>query len=137
MSRPYSLIAGPSMAREFRRHRRSIDGLLQRAGGQWIYVGTVGLDGIDALLTAVSPPFQNGWANPGPPDVEARFRWKLGGGIDWEGMPVGGTAGTTIFTLPLGFYDPRVNVPLSGHDASGLYRAFHIVGATGDLVDGP
>lgn len=29
----------------------------------WVYVGTPGLDGVDALLTHDSPPFQNGCTN--------------------------------------------------------------------------
>jgi len=51
----------------------------------------------------------------------------------------GGTAGTTIITLPSGYYDwaDGENIPVNGQDTSGAFRACYIDGLKGDLVDGP
>ncbi len=51
----------------------------------------------------------------------------------------GGTPGSTIITLPLGWYDWADNeqVPGNGQDTAGNFRAYYIDGVTGDIVDGP
>lgn len=51
----------------------------------------------------------------------------------------GGTAGTTIGTLPAGYYEWALgeNVPGNGQDAAGGFRAYYIDGTNGNIVDGP
>lgn len=51
----------------------------------------------------------------------------------------GGSDGDTIFTLPDGYYDfaDGQNIPASGHDSTGAYRAWYIDGSNGNVILGP
>jgi len=50
----------------------------------------------------------------------------------------GGAAGSVITTLPLNCvaWADGEKIPGNGHDSAGAFRAFHIDGATGDIIDG-
>lgn len=87
------------------------------AVGIWIYVGTEGVDGVDAKLAANPypyatgdtpgpPPFQNGWTNLFAEDDDfnpgdgLRYRWASHGiQIDCGGGITGGTDGTVITSI--------------------------------------
>lgn len=75
---------------------------LERGGSIWIYVGTPGLDGVDALLGPDSPPFENGWTNSLGSDAPVSFM-RISGWVHIRGGFFGGADGTVIFTLPVGF----------------------------------
>ena len=94
----------------------------------WIYVGDT-----DA------PAFQNGWGNVGDPKAPMRFRYlaardTLTGlpGIEIQGSVVGGSVGTTIFTMPITF-DWDVHLPAT--DDAGSFEVF-TVKQNGDVMWG-
>ena len=68
------------------------------AGEAWHYVGA-----------ASEPAFQNSWDNEGGGLTALAFRIRESGIVDIQGVVSGGTANTTIFTLPAG-YRPNVQV---------------------------
>lgn len=74
-------------------------------------------------------------------DVSSRrktwYRFKLGGGVEWAVNATGGTPGTPILPIIVGYYDPDEDLQFSVSDILGNHRTVHINGATGDLVDGP
>jgi hypothetical protein len=108
----------------------------RRSAGPWHYVGDSG-GAISGIADPIAPDWLNGWDNVGGGYVFTRFRWLLGGGLELQLAADFGTAGTTMFTLPLGFYLPGDGlIPGSGHDSSGTYRPFHIDSDTGDVIDG-
>lgn len=91
--------------------------------GDWIYVGTVGVDGVDSLLTNESPPFQNSWTNSLGGDAPVSFMHTIAGWVHIRGGFLGGLDGTTIFTLPVGFRPEYVQpmvipTPNPGHFAT-------------------
>ena len=115
------------------------DGLDPARAGKWHKVGDPG-----------EPPFLNGWSNAGGSYGPTRFRLVVGavgnetvGANTRQSLEIvlavtGGTTGSVIFTLPAGYFDwcNGEDVPGSGHDNTGTYRAWRINGATGDVTDG-
>lgn len=77
----------------------------------WLYVGTVGLDGVDSLLTYQSPPFVNGWTNALGVQAPVSFLHTVAGWVHIRGGFFGGSDNTTIFTLPVG-YRPEFTQPM-------------------------
>lgn len=51
----------------------------------------------------------------------------------------GGADGDVIFTLPVPYFNfaGGEKIPASGHDSMGLYRAWYLDGANGNVVLGP
>lgn len=100
--------------------------------GPWIYVGTAGVDGVDAKLAANPhpyatgdtpgpPPFENGWTNlfgeddDGNPGDGLRYRWEAGGPkFDCGGGLIGGADNTVITTIDVG------SVPLPDSPKPGV-----------------
>lgn len=101
--------------------------------GPWIYVGSGTLlpDGL------TSPDFENGWENIGGGLQEMRFRWLRNGGLEIQGSITGGTAASTIFTLP---NDP-LYLPDDGElrrpasDGNGQFIVYRIL-TTGEVMFG-
>jgi hypothetical protein len=119
----------------------------------WHVVGTT-VEATDGG-TFQEPPFKNGWGNIGTPYSPTMFRLVVGAPGNLYGQPgnlekniqqsleivmavTGGTPGTTIFTLPAGYYDwaNGKRVPGHAHDSVGTYKPYYIDGSTGDVVDG-
>lgn len=117
--------------------------------GIWIYVGTAGVDGVDAELAANPIPYQTG-GTPGPPPFASgtngfaldhdgnpggplRYRWESGGvKISCSGGITGLSDGDVICTLigvPLPDKTERI---LDVDDATGAFQAQLL--PTGDLV---
>lgn len=99
--------------------------------GDWVYVGTTGVDGVDALLTDPSPPFENSWTNAGGDWEVVRFRKGIRGPII-EGGYTDGAFGTTMFTLPTR-WRPAKDIVSPGSTSAGDYRPLWIK-ATGEVV---
>lgn len=73
--------------------RRRWPGVSYGRGEDWHYVGEAG-----------EPAFENSWANSGVVAVlPLSFRIRESGIVDIHGKVDGGTAGSTIFTLPEGY----------------------------------
>lgn len=86
----------PTPANALRELRRDVR-KLERQPGRWIYFGT------GPLSSDESPPFKNGFSNPGGDFVPFRFRvnkWRV---VEVEGTPAGGALGDVIGTLPVGY----------------------------------
>lgn len=98
-------------------HRRELDRLRNRAAGIWIVVGDT-----DA------PAFENGWSSAGGGFQALRFRWLLGGGVELQGSVTGGTLGTTVFTLPVG-YRPDNEIRALASDDTGATVVIRITAA--------
>lgn len=96
----------------------------------WIYVGDYPAD---PFTTPDSPPFQNGWANVGPPYHLVAFKRFLNW-VKIRGAFSGGDDGTIVFTLPA-LYVPSMVVPLPPGqlgDGSGIFNA--IVDTDGNVT---
>lgn len=106
-----------------------------RGDERWIYVGTAGIDGVDDLLTADSPPFQNGWTNALGVYPPVSFRRTLNGWVHFRGAFVGGADGSIVFTLPQGFW-PEHREPFTIPTASVDHYATYYVEPTGEVVFG-
>lgn len=121
--------------------------------GQWIYVGTDGIDGVDDKLAANPhpyatgdtpgpPPFANGWTNAFLEDADfnagdgLRYRWAAHGvQIDCGGGITGGADNTVITTVIVGSV-PLPVTPKPGVDAllDGTGVFMYQLEANGDLV---
>ena len=90
------------------------------AGEDWHYVGATG-----------EPAFAGAWTNA-VSDQPVAFRLREAGVVDLVGITEGGVAGSTIFTLPVG-YRPSYNfiAPGTGAVAAGTVPAFLSVSTTG------
>lgn len=75
--------------------------LSEFSGERWIYFGTVGVDGIDDLITPDSPPFQNGWTQAGGDTQAFSFVLRANGWLFTRGVPTGGADNTVVATLPV------------------------------------
>lgn len=75
--------------------------LSEFSGERWIYVGTVGVDGIDNLITPDSPPFQNDWTQAGGGEQYLSFILRANTWLHIRGVPTGGADETVVFTLPV------------------------------------
>ena len=109
----------------------------------WVYVGTVGTDGVDALLKKNPFPYQHG-ASPGPPSFQnswtnvsggqpVRFSLNHSGWLRIHGDFTGGADDTTVFTLPAEFrpaYDHPYIIPTTNPEAFAIIR----VQADGQVV---
>ena len=86
--------------------RRDLDFNVRVGPEQWIFVGDfVAVDdpGNNPPDTNEwSPPFENGWANAGPPYAYVAFRVGRHKELEFQGHldPSGATSGTVAFTLP-------------------------------------
>lgn len=107
---------------------------LERSGGPWIYVGTIGMDGVDALLTPDSPQFVNGWTNSLGPDPPVSFGI-LNGWLHIRGGYVGGANNTTVFILPVGYRPSHRMRYVCGAALVNHYATYYIE-ATGEVVFG-
>jgi hypothetical protein len=75
---------------------------LEASGSPWIYVGTVGVDGVDDLISPDSPPFENGWTNSLGVDLPVSFT-RINGWVHIRGGFLGGPDGSVVFNLPAGY----------------------------------
>lgn len=106
-----------------------------RGDERWIYVGTIGQDGVDSLLTPDSPPFVPPWTNSLGVDAPVSFRRTLNGWVHIRGGFYGGLDGTVVFTLPEGFrpeYQQQMVIATGAVD----HYATCIVATNGDVVFG-
>lgn len=118
-----SIVEQTTFASALREHATRLRTLERLADDSWIYVGTVGLDGVDDLLGPLSPPFENDWTNSLGDQAPVSFCRTLNGWIHIRGGFFGGADGTTIFTLPFGFrpqYQQPMVIPTNvpGHYAT-------------------
>jgi hypothetical protein len=104
-------------------------------GGMPIFVGTAGVDGVDALLTPESPPFQNGWTNSLGNDPPVSFVRTVTGFIHISGGFYGGSNGTVVFTLPLKYRPASTERFVIGTSADNHVATYHVL-STGDVVFG-
>ena len=104
-------------------------------GGMPIYVGTVGVDGVDDLLTPESPPFQNGWTNALGDEPPLSFVRSVTGFIHLNGAFFGGGNGTVIFTLPVKYRPAKTQRFVIGTTSDTHYATYHIL-TTGEVVFG-
>lgn len=107
---------------------------IERGGSPLIYVGTVGLDGVDDLLTPDSPPFQNGWTNSLGRGGPVRFT-RLNGLVHIWGGFTGGADSTVVFTLPAG-YRPEFLQPMNIPTEDLLHVATCAVDSDGTVTFG-
>jgi len=91
------------------------------AGEDWHYVGEAG-----------EPAFQNSWANDSTFPKMA-FRLREAGIVDIQGVPIGGSSGTTIFTLPSG-YRPTSPVYYQAYGGTAAGGALIQVGSDGTVA---
>jgi hypothetical protein len=113
--------------------------------GEWITVGTAGLDGVDSLLAANPhpyatgdtpgpPPFENGWTNRGDThDYPVQFKLTPDNWIRLRGVAVNGAANTTIFTLPAG-YRPDSYAPLDQRSTNAGHYVELTIQSDGQVV---
>ena len=80
------------------------------------------------------PAFQNSW-NTFSGQMKLSFRLRSGGVVDIAGYAVtGGTAGSTVFTLPTGYRpSTQVNFPIVGVSTGTYNAALLTVDTTGDV----
>lgn len=106
-------------------------GVDEVADGPRIYVGTPGVDGVDALIAANQPPYNNTTGCvPFTTGTDAlgdfepvNFYFAVGGKVRIDGVPTGVTGGDELFTLPAAFRPPyrrdfRTPGPTGGSVAS-------------------
>lgn len=91
------------------------------AGEDWHYVGEAG-----------EPAFQNSWANDSTFPMMA-FRLREAGIVDIQGVVIGGSSGTTIFTLPAG-YRPASPVYYQAYGGTAAGGALIQVGSDGTVA---
>lgn len=123
-------VTTPDALREHNDRIRS----LERSGGPWIFVGTIGLDGVDDVLTPDSPAFKNSWTNSLGEDPPVSFT-VVNGWVHIRGGFVGGANGTVVFTLPPG-YRPSHRQRFVCGTASPAHYATYYVETSGDVVFG-
>jgi hypothetical protein len=114
-----------------REHRQRIKQLEMSDGSNgWVYVGTPGVDGVDALLTGESPPFENGWTNALGGQAPVPYKYFLNW-VHIRGAFTGGSDNSVGFTLPIpGWIAP------SGAAFGGTYAPAFPVANIGALADG-
>lgn len=122
--------------REHRERIRALEAnLVNSKDGAWIYVGTVGFDGVDLLITLDSPPFQNSWTNSLGPDAPVSFVRTASGWVKMRGGFYGGVDGSVVFTLPVG-YRPAFRQQMVIPTGTPNHYATAVVGTSGDVVFG-
>lgn len=114
--------------------RRSYQ-LERRADEDWIYVGTAGVDGVDALLTDESPPFLNGWTNAFGADPPVSFKRTVNSWVHIRGGFIGGSNNTTVFVLPVG-YRPEYRQHFVCATTQVNHYATYYIEPTGEVVFG-
>lgn len=89
----------------------------------WVYVGTVGTDGVDYKLkfknpqpyrygdTPGPPSFSNSWTNVGGTYEPVSFRIGWNNRFQLRGAFTGGNNGTVVFTIPAGYWTPPYTIP--------------------------
>lgn len=103
--------------------------------GDWTYVGTAGLDGVDSLLTYESPPFENGWTNVLGDEAPVSFMHTIAGWVHIRGGFFGGADGSIVFTLPVG-YRPVYQQPMVIPTSTPGHFATVVVNTDGTVVFG-
>lgn len=125
----------PGLTQILWEHEQRIKSQELRGDEGLIYVGTVGLDGVDDLITDDSPPFKNDWTNSLGDDSPVAFLRTLNGWVHLRGGFTGGLDGTVVFTLPAGFR-PQYQQPMVIPSGSLGHFATCIVQANGDVLFG-
>lgn len=124
---------------------RIVEGAGALVVGEWITVGTDGVDGVDALLAANPhpyatgdspgpPPFLNSWTNRlGTNDYPVQFKLTADNFIHIRGVAVGGTDNTVIFNLPSPYRSSKYQ-PLDQRSTNTGHYAEITVQSDGDVL---
>lgn len=91
------------------------------------------LEAATAKTTWTNATLLNGWVNMGAPMNVTQYR-KIGDIVYLRGYVYGGSAGTNLFTLPVGFRPPAtLAIPCSGWTGTARATIEHQVKADGSV----